>query len=288
MLLNEARIHLKDGLKTVYDNREAALIAAWVVEKLTGLRRIDQLVQPDRELSRDEYKTLVKWQAELMAHRPVQYVLGEADFSGLKFYVDENVLIPRPETEELVDWILKDVNGDPQSVLDIGTGSGCIPVALKRRNPLLEVAACDISAGALKIAAANAVANNAEINFFYCDILDEGTWPQIQQFDIIVSNPPYIPEAKQAPMHQNVLGYEPHLALFTPDDNPYVFYEKIGRFGMDHLAVNGKLYFEIYEEGAREVETILKSLGYVHVELKNDLYGRPRMVAAQRIGNLNT
>jgi release factor glutamine methyltransferase len=221
-----------------------------------------------------------------VAHRPVQYVLQEADFCGLRLYVDENVLIPRPETEELVAWILEDqpkkrVTGSPLTRLfDIGTGSGAIPIALKNKNPSFQITACDVSEPALQVARRNAHAHNAPINFIEVDILNPGHWPQLPVYDIIVSNPPYIPEADKKSMSENVLRHEPHLALFTPGDNAFVFYQAIAAFGKSHLASEGKLFFEIHYEGAEPVTTILKNAGYRDIEVKNDLFGNPRMIKA--------
>ena len=201
-----------------------------------------------------------------MAHRPVQYVLEEAHFQGLKFYVNENVLIPRPETEELVEWILADFRALQAasrdiSVLDIGTGSGCIAVSLKVKNNFLQISACDVSSPALAIAKKNADNNKAAIQLFNYDILNQSSWNELPVYDLIVSNPPYIPERDKQSMDQNVLNYEPHIALFTSDDDPNIFYRTIALFGKTHLKAGGKLYFEIHMEGAPAVKEILQVHG---------------------------
>jgi release factor glutamine methyltransferase len=203
-------------------------------------------------------------------------------------YVDENVLIPRPETEELVDWI-KDFNPPEHSpllpgagILDIGTGSGCIAIALKIENPSISVSACDISESALNIARRNAVANTAGIIFFNFDILDKTGWEKLAEYDIIVSNPPYIPVADRVTMDKNVLLYEPALALFTTDEDPYIFYRTIALFGQSHLVPGGKLFFEIHENGGDAVFAVLQNHGYKNIKVKNDLFGRPRMVTATK------
>jgi release factor glutamine methyltransferase len=282
MNLQEANNFLKKELTGIYEPREATTISDWVMEKLTGLSRIDRLMYKDRQLTEPQEKKFHDYLGDLRTHRPVQYVLEEAHFYGLNFYVDENVLIPRPETEELVQWIFEDAGGQSLSLLDIGTGSGCIAIALKSKNKQLMVAACDISNGALAIASKNATINQAEVKFFSCDILDDNQLLTLPVYDMIVSNPPYIPESGKLSMSPNVLNFEPHTALFTAGNDPFVFYRAIGLIGKTKLAAGGKLYFEIHEEGADEVRAILKAQGYQNIILKNDLFGRPRMIRAQK------
>ncbi|MHA4847570.1 peptide chain release factor N(5)-glutamine methyltransferase [Flavitalea antarctica] len=282
MNLQEAINFLKTALSGIYDSREAATISDWVLEKITSLSRIDRLMYKDRTLTASQEEQLHSYVGMLNAHQPVQYVLEEAHFYGLKFYVDENVLIPRPETEELVQWILEDAATRALSVLDIGTGSGCIAITLKSKNPQLSVDACDLSQGAISVALKNATNNRVSVKFFRCDILDADISSMLPVYDIIVSNPPYIPESGKQSMSPNVLNYEPHAALFTPRDDPFVFYRAIGQTGKTKLSGGGKLYFEIHEEGANEVIAILEALGYENIVLKNDLFGRPRMIRAQK------
>ena len=286
MNLQDALLYLKQSLAGVYETREAATISDWVLEKITGLQKIDRIVKMDLKLTAAAEAALIKYTAELVAHRPVQYVLEEAHFQGLIFYVNENVLIPRPETEELVEWILADVQA-PQaafrdiSVLDIGTGSGCIAVSLKVKNSLLQISACDVSYPALEIAKKNADNNNAAIQLFNCDILNQSLWHELPLYDLIVSNPPYIPERDKLAMGQNVLNYEPHIALFTSDDDPNIFYRTIALFGKTHLKAGGRLYFEIHVEGGPAVKEILQVLGYTEIEIRNDFFGRPRLCSAK-------
>lgn len=286
MDLQDALQYLKRSLTGVYETRETATISDWVLEKITGLPKIDRIVKMDLELTPAQETELIKYTAELVAHRPVQYVLEEAYFQGLKFYVNESVLIPRPETEELVEWILADFRALQAasreiSVLDIGTGSGCIAVSLKAKNSFLQISACDVSSTALAIAKKNADNNKAAIQLFNCDILNQSSWNELPVFDLIVSNPPYIPERDKQSMDKNVLNYEPHIALFTSDDDPNIFYRTIALFGKTHLKAGGKLYFEIHMEGAPAVNEILQVFGYTEIEIRNDFFGKQRMVSAR-------
>jgi release factor glutamine methyltransferase len=263
-----AKTFLKKALTGIYESRESSTISGWVLEKITGLTSIDRLVHKDLPLTGQQEKKLHEYLGDLLAHRPVQYVLEEAHFYGLKFFVNENVLIPRPETEELVEWILQDTNLQSHTVFDIGTGSGCIAITLKSKNKALKIAACDISVAALSVASVNAAANKVDVEFLTCDILDPDQTATLPVFDIIVSNPPYIPESGKHAISPNVLNYEPHTALFTPEEDQYLFYRAIGSQGRTNLAAGGKLYFEIHEEGAEGVTTILEQQGYKNIRLK--------------------
>jgi release factor glutamine methyltransferase len=282
MNLVQAQQLLRERLTAVYENSEAATITDWVLQKLTGLTKIDRLINKYKELAEGQQLQLADYIVQLCSHRPVQYVLQEADFHGFRFYVDENVLIPRPETEELVNWILIE-SGQPEgAVLDIGTGSGCIAVTIKKKKPTLDVSACDISRPALEIAAGNAARNGTSVRFFECDILEPTGCATLPVYDLIVSNPPYIPAKDKLSMSANVLNYEPHLALFTAGNDPYIFYRAIAEFGRNHLSSGGKLFFEIHHEGGNIVSALLKGAGYRHVELRNDMYGNARMIMAIR------
>jgi len=282
MILQEAKTFLKQALTGIYESRESTTISGWVLEKITGLTSIDRLVHKDLPLTGQQEKKLHEYLEDLLAHRPVQYVLEESHFYGLKFFVNESVLIPRPETEELVEWILLDSKLQSHTVFDIGTGSGCIAITLKSKNNALKVAACDISEFALSVASRNAATNNVEVEFFSCDILDPGQSATLPVYDIIVSNPPYIPESGKHAISPNVLDYEPHSALFTPEEDQYLFYRAIGNLGTTNLAIGGKLYFEIHEEAADGVTTILEQQGYKNIRLKKDLFNRPRMIRAEK------
>jgi len=315
MVLQEAYRQLLFKLYELYDNREAANIADLVIEHITGQRRIDRVMNKQMPVSATAQKQLDDYATQLLLHTPVQYVLLEAWFAGIKFYVDENVLIPRPETEELVEWVascglqvsgfqfpvnvknpekftaIKDENKrrppatgnqQPVTVLDIGTGSGCIPVALKKKFQGWDVNALDISAGALQVAQRNAAQLQTPITFYQADILKEEDWLQLPMFDIIVSNPPYIKQSEAANMLRNVTRFEPHSALFVPDDDALVFYKKIVEFALLHLQPNGLLFFEINESLGAEVCSVLAGKGFVDIELKKDMQGKDRMVRGRR------
>ena len=219
----------------------------------------------------------------LTNNQPVQYILGEADFYGLKFNVNSSVLIPRPETEELVAWVIETAkdNTKLQTVLDIGTGSGCIPITLKKEMPQLSISALDVSDDALETALGNAKKNEVEIGFLCTDILEEKSWEVLQNFDIIISNPPYIPLREKALMPQQVLENEPHLALFTTDEDPLIFYRKIAEFAYYHLHDEGYLFFECNEFNVEEVQKELLKIGFISIEIKQDMQGKDRMIRAQ-------
>lgn len=218
----------------------------------------------------------------LLTHEPFQYILGEEAFYGYNFIVNESVLIPRPETELLVEWIIESCSNksDEFSILDIGTGSGCIPISLNKEIDNAKVSACDISEKAIEVARLNNKNLKAEIDFFILDILDVSKWETINKFDIIVSNPPYIPHREKALMEENVLKYEPDLALFVEDDNELIFYAKIIDFALSHLNENGLLFFECNEFNANDVVLLLKQKKFKNVEIKKDLSGKDRMILA--------
>ena len=290
MTVYEAQQQLQTALIELYDDREAANIADWVMEHVTGLRKIDRIMQKQSPLAPEKAARLQTYTRELLTHKPVQYVLHEAWFCGMPFYVDENVLIPRPETEELVEWVVE--NGNRQSaignnpktatslrILDIGTGSGCIPVSLKKKLPQAEVYACDVSEGALAIASRNAAAQQTSINFLQIDFLDQKSWSSLPEVDIIVSNPPYIPQSDKNTMLQNVLAYEPHLALFVPDNDALVFYDAIARFAQRSLANQGCVFVEIHEDLGKKTKELFESKGF-NAEVKKDFQGKDRLVKA--------
>jgi len=266
-------------LQQVYSLSEATVITDWVFESIAGIKRATLVKTPKAEPAAETLKQLKLCFSQLLQHRPVQYVLGEAWFYHLKLKVNENVLIPRPETEELVELVIgsrKLQITDPM-ILDIGTGSGCIPIAIKKNLPATIVTALDLSEGALLVARENAAHYNCAINFIQMDFLDEARWKSLPQFDIIISNPPYIPESEKNSLAENVLRYEPHTALFVPADSPLLFYEKIAAFGKTHLRTHGKIYLETHESYAHDVLAIF-SKDYPGSGLKQDLYGKNRMV----------
>lgn len=219
----------------------------------------------------------------VLNNEPLQYVLGYAWFYGMKLKVTKDVLIPRPETEELADICRKYCAVTaPHSIIDIGTGSGCIAIALKIHLEKIRITAIDVSTGALAVAMENARQQNTEINFVQTNFLDEKLWNQFGQFDIIISNPPYIPESNATSLEANVLDYEPHIALFAPDDNPLIFYEKIAAFAGTHLTTNGKILLETHWDNAHEVEKIFENNG-LHAEVRKDMSGNNRFVVASRL-----
>ncbi len=274
-------------LYEIYDKREAANIADWVIEHITGQRKIERIVYKDLPVSTEQQQTLQTITNQLLQHKPVQYVLQEARFCNMKLYMNENVLIPRPETEELVEWIVKEEIRNSKFeirkfILDIGTGSGCIAISLKNSITNAEVYAIDISTEALKVAQQNAAHQNLEINYLQRDFLDKSQWEQLPVFDIIVSNPPYITKSEEHSMAPNVLKYEPHAALFVPDEDALKFYEAIAAFAHAHLHVNGSIFVEINEAFGQQVVALFKTNGFKNVMLKKDLQGKDRMIKASR------
>ena len=279
MTYAEAIKFIEEELKTIYAEGEAKNIAAWVIEHITGTKRTERIIHKEKKLNAAQLTELNNCLQRLKQHEPVQYVLNEAWFYGLKFYVDKNVLIPRPETEELIEWVITDCKFpiDNLFILDIGTGSGCIPVSLKRKLRRAQVWSCDISEAALQVAGKNATAIGAEINFLHFDFLDRTKWEQLPSFNIIISNPPYIPEKNKEQMQPNVLNYEPATALFVPDDNLLIFYRAIADFGKEKLTTGGLIYLEIHEDLCNDVVRLFQSSGY-STKIKKDMQGKERMV----------
>lgn len=269
-----------ETLSSVYDLGEARSIARIVFED--GLRVYD--LQSKASLFNAQVTELQHIQARLLQHEPIQYILGQADFYGLKFKVDRNVLIPRQETEELVYWILetiqKEIKNSSLSILDIGTGSGCIPITLKKKIPQLNVSAMEISTEALEIAKYNADLNKVSIQLIQNDVLDIHRHSSLPFYDVIVSNPPYIPLVERALLASNVTEFEPALALFVPDENPLIFYEVIAAFAKLHLNPGGYLFFECNEFNTKEVGALIDSKGFRNLILQKDLNGKPRMIRA--------
>ncbi len=273
-------------LYEVYDNREAANIADMAIEHITGQRKIERIVYKDLPVNEVQQKQLEKIADELLNHRPIQYVLGEAWFMDMKLIVNEHVLIPRPETEELVQWISDDIkkSGNKDVLLiDIGTGSGCIPIALKKIIPAVTVSAVDVSNDTLHVAKLNSTELKADVNFLQLDFLNEEEWSRLGKYDIIVSNPPYIKQSEEAAMRDNVLKYEPHLALFVPNEDALLFYKAIAKFSREHLKPEGSVYVEINEVLGEEVVEVLNSSGFTSVVVKKDMQGKDRMVKAKMV-----
>ena len=297
MKMNEAENWIRQQLILMYDEREATSLASMVMENVTGLTRIDRLTKKDEPLVVQQLHHLTKVVQRLGQHEPIQYVLGECFFHGLKLYVNNHVLIPRPETEELVEWIINDVKTSGKNVfqrkegeadettqlkvLDVGTGSGCIALALKKAMPKAEVWGCDVSDEALNVARRNGAQLDIRVDFQGINFLDESQQRSLPTVDIIVSNPPYVPEKDKATMRPNVLAHEPHTALFVPDDDALIFYKTLALFGHKRLYENGCIYIEISENAAKETVRIFKEAGYNNVEIKKDMQGKDRMVKAR-------
>ena len=287
MTIREALQGYSNKLIPVYDAGECRSITEIVMMYSLKISKSNLLANEQRILTDIEIELLENIFARLKTGEPVQYVLGEAWFCHLPFYVDRNVLIPRPETEELVYWIINDINAasikkNSYRILDIGTGSGCIAIALKKNLNTSKVTAIDISEASLEIARKNALLNHAEVDFHCVDIFST-TFPSLEEikFDVIVSNPPYVLNKEKDLMHKNVVQFEPHQALFVDDNNPLIFYEKIASFAKAHLGNNGKLYFEINENKSQAITELLQVFGFDYILLKKDIFNKDRMISCQ-------
>lgn len=272
--------YIRKELADCYPPEEVESFIRLIFSWLKNYNSTDLILKRDQELSEDDRQQLISITERLKQSEPIQYILGETEFYGLNFRVNPGVLIPRPETEELVDWILKESQKGDERILDIGTGSGCIPISLKKNKAQAQVAACDISEIALETATQNAQLNDVAVPFFRLDILSEAHTELPDKIDILVSNPPYITEKEKALMQENVLEHEPHLALFVPDDTALIFYQAIAEFGLRNLTPGGKLYWEINEAYGQECLDLLGKLGYTMLELRQDLNGKDRMIRA--------
>jgi release factor glutamine methyltransferase len=260
-------------LNYIYDRDEATNLMWWSIQELTGKHKKQLLAIDDFDLIDEHVNEVIE---KLASGKPIQYIFKKTYFFDLEFYVDENVLIPRPETEELVHWIISDnTHHQNISIIDLCTGSGCIAISLKQKLQLANVSAIDISQKAIEVAEKNAVNNRTEINFLNSDIFN---FSSNENFDVLVSNPPYVCNKEKNLMHKNVLDHEPHLALFVDDDNALIFYKTIANFGITNLKHNGKVYLEINENLAAETSQIFYDLGYKLVEIKKDINGKDRML----------
>ena len=285
MKITALKSHFFSELNTIQEDSEIESFFFILTEYLHNLKRIDVSLNPDFEVSEAD---LEKWNniiSELKTEKPIQYITGEAWFYGLRFEVNENTLIPRPETEELVEWIieesknLKIQQSNNLTILDIGTGSGCIPISLKKEIPNAIVAAIDVSEKALEMARKNALDNEVEVNFMLQNILE--TESLIEKYDIIVSNPPYVRNLEKQEIKKNVLDYEPHLALFVEDTNALLFYRKIAELALTSLSPNGKLFFEINQYLGKETVELLENLGFKNIQLRKDFVGNDRMICCE-------
>lgn len=256
------------------------LFSAWM-----GLTKLQIHLEKSRKLLNAEATRFTNALQELKKNKPIQYILGETSFHGLHLKVTPEVLIPRPETEELVSVAEQDIRGKNRvdiSVMDICTGSGCIAISLKKMFSYAKVTAIDISEGALKVAKENAIINNCEIQFYKTDILEKSGWKEFANYHVIIANPPYVTEKEKSRMEKNVLDYEPSLALFVPDENPFLFYQAIADFSMIHLHDDGVLYLEINENYSGEISELLHSKGFRRIEILRDLHEKPRFVRVVR------
>ena len=279
MQLLQFKNHFFSELSNIYPTTEIQSFFKLLIEFKLGLNRIETALQPAFEINTENEVYLQSALQELKNHIPIQYIIGKTEFYGLTFRVTNDVLIPRPETEELVNWIVQENDQSKKlKILDIGTGSGCIAISLAKLLPNSEVTAIDISSEALKIAKENALLNNVTIHFLEKNILETTELPH--NFDIIVSNPPYVRELEKEQMHPNVLRNEPHLALFVKDNNPLLFYDKIADLAKSNLTTNGTLYFEINQYLGSEMKELLQHKGFTTVELRKDLYDVDRMLKA--------
>lgn len=301
MNIKSLKTYFFSELQTIQEDSEIESFFFILTEFLHDLKRIDVSLHPDFEVSEtdlEKWKTII---SELKTEKPIQYIIGEAWFYSLRFEVNENTLIPRPETEELVEWIVESQKSKVESqkskvenlkiqksnnltILDIGTGSGCIPIALKKEIPNAQVSAIDISEKALEMARKNAFDNQVEVNFIQQDILTSQhlniSTSQPLLFDVIVSNPPYVRNLEKQEIKRNVLDYEPHLALFVDDSDALLFYRKIAQLALKSLAPNGKLFFEINQYLGNETVELLEQLGFKNIELRKDFVGNDRMICA--------
>jgi release factor glutamine methyltransferase len=285
MKIKEYRTQFIQELTSMYDAGEAESFFYLILEEKQQLKRIDLALQPDLVFLEEE---IVVWNSileQLKLEMPIQYLLGKTSFYGLDFEVNESVLIPRPETEELVDWILSNTQTTKQSnnlkILDIGTGSGCIAISLAKNLPNAQVFAIDVSEKALATARKNAVLNGVAVTFMEQNILE--TLDLKQEFDIIVSNPPYVRNLEKEEIKRNVLEHEPHLALFVEDHDALIFYRKIAELAQKNLSNSGCLYFEINQYLGKEMFELLEEMNFKDVELRKDIYGNDRMMRGGRL-----
>lgn len=269
---------LRDVASELYGEAEGGQVAEMIVLSKGGITRNELLVEPNKELVISDLDSIIE---QLCEWRPVQYIIGVASFDDMELEVGEGVLIPRPETEELVEWIASEASADAK-IVDVCTGSGCIALALRRRVPKSKVWGIDISAEALAIARRNAEKYASDVLLVEGDALGDFTKKVDAKVDVVVSNPPYIPLSDKKLMRRNVIDHEPQIALFVEDDDPLLFYRSIARTARQILSEGGKLYFEIYENFAHEMEDMLRTEGYANIVVREDFRAKPRMICAQK------
>ncbi|MCF4100923.1 peptide chain release factor N(5)-glutamine methyltransferase [Gillisia sp. M10.2A] len=283
MLLSQFKNNFITQLQTEYPPEEVLSFFNILTGFFLGMSRLQVALAPEKELSQEELKQFENALSRLEEHEPIQYITGVTEFFGLQFKVNKNVLIPRPETEGLVQWILDDIRNNPKSseikILDIGTGSGCIAISLAKHLPEAQVWAMDVSPEALETAKVNAAQNIVEVGFIEQDVLN--VEQLLEKYDIIVSNPPYVRELEKKEMQRNVLENEPELALYVEDTNPLLFYKKITNLAVNGLREKGSLYFEINQYLSDETAEMLKLKGFSK-ELRKDIFGNYRMLKGSR------
>lgn len=283
MTTGKFRNHFINSLEGLYPIEELKSFFYLLAGKYLNLSRINIALQLNNELTHEEQSSFYKAVDRLRNHEPIQYILGETEFFGMPITVNKQVLIPRPETEELVSWIIEDVDKNEATILDIGTGSGCIAISLAKKLNNAVVSAIDISTRAIEVAKKNTLINNVNIEFSRVDVLNfeadldlHHKWES--KFDIIVSNPPYVRMQEKKLMKLNVVDHEPDIALFVEDDDPLLFYRKISQLSKQYLRHHGTLYLEINEHLGLEMEKMLNKAGFKHVVLKKDMFGKNRMI----------
>ncbi len=288
MTLKEYKSAFFEALKSQYPSTEIDTFLLFLMEEYLGFTRVDLVLKSDFIIDENTKTLFDKALERLKNHEPIQYILGKTEFFGLPFLVDKNTLIPRPETEELVSWILDEINilkknsSQEINILDIGTGSGCIAISLSKNLKSSKVSAIDISKKALEIAKKNTEINKVSVDFIEMDILKTTSLSSISKitFNVIVSNPPYVRNLEKVEMNKNVLENEPHEALFVSDENPLIFYEKIADLALQHLSKNGLLFFEINQYLGKEMTEMLSEKGFKNIELRKDIFGNDRLIKA--------
>ena len=294
MIVKQYRNYFNETLKTIYPITEIDSFFFLLLEEYLGFRRVDIVLKSDFKINQQTLNLLQSATKQLEQEIPLQHIIGKTEFYGLPFVVNKHVLIPRPETEELVAWVVsessrfKTFNTSTKQttetkqlkILDIGTGSGCIPISLKKQLPFAKISAIDISKEALSVAKKNAVLNNVDIHFILQDILKTVTLDQ--HYDIIISNPPYVRELEKKELKNNVLKNEPHVALFVENDNPLIFYAKIAELAKNYLNKNGLLFFEINQYLGTETIDLVNKKGLKNIQLKKDMFGNDRIVVASK------
>lgn len=279
MTLQESKQKLKQDLADQFDPIELNSLLSMLFEHITGFNQLQQVIHKDDILSEPQINELKNHTEALTIGKPIQYILGKAWFMGKEYMVNEHVLIPRPETEELVAWVIEyaEIINKTLQIIDIGTGSGCIPIALKTALPNCRITGLDISQAALSVAAFNAKQLHANIDWIHQDILMSASLPS--NYDIIISNPPYIPFNEKASMQVQVKNYEPAIALFVTNEDPLIFYRTIGQLAKQYLNPNGQLFFEMHYDQGKALLSLFEEMGY-HAELRQDMFGKDRMIRA--------